>query len=115
MRHVPEGAEELLSVRMHDAVRHDLALKQPQLLPARQSAVYEQIRRLEVGRVLSELLNWIATIAEDPCVAIDIRDLALDDGGVEKAFVRHAKAFRRLVLYTFTLLELCGNCLEGRR
>jgi hypothetical protein len=65
--------------------------------------------------VLGELLDWIATVAEDACIAIDIRDLALDDGGVEKAFVGHAKAFGGLVLYTFTLLEWRGNPLEGRR
>ena len=68
-----------------------------------------------MARVLSELLDWIATVAEDACIAIDIRDLALDDGGVEKAFVGHAEAFGRLVLYTFTWLERCGNCFEGRR
>ena len=65
--------------------------------------------------MLSELLDWIATVAEDACIAVDIRDLALDDGSVEKASIGHAKAFGRLVLYTFTGLERCGNRLEGRR
>jgi hypothetical protein len=68
-----------------------------------------------MGRVLSELLDWIATVTKDACLAIDIRDLALDDGGVEKAFVGHAKTFGRIVLYTFALFEWCGNPLEGRR
>ena len=67
-----------------------------------------------MGRVESELLDWIATVAEDASLAIDIRDLALDDGCVEKAFVGHAKTFGRLVLYTFIRLERCGNCFEGR-
>ena len=65
--------------------------------------------------MLSKLLDWIATVAEDACLAINIRDLALDDGSVEKAFVGHPEAFGRLVLCTFTLLERCGNPLEGRR
>jgi len=65
--------------------------------------------------VLSKLLDRISAVAEDARVAINIRDLALDDGGVEKALVRHAKAFVRLVLFGFSWLGRCGDSLEGRR
>ena len=112
---VPERAEEVLRVRMHEGVRHDLAFEQPELRLAGQRAIYEQVRRFEVGRVQGELLDRVAAIAQDAGVAIDIRDLALYDGSVKEALVGHAETLRRLVLYTFTRFERCGNRLEGRR
>lgn len=100
---------------MHEAVRHDLALEQPELPLAGKRAIYEQVRCLEVGRVQGELLYWVAAIAQDAGLAINIRDLALYDGSVEKALVGHAETLRRLVLYTLTRFERCGNRLEGCR
>jgi hypothetical protein len=68
-----------------------------------------------VSRALSELLDRVAAIAQDAGVAIDIRDLALNDGSVEEALVGHAQTLWRLVLYRFTRLERCGDRFEGRR
>ncbi len=100
---------------MHKSVRHDLALEQAELLLAGQGAVYEQVRRLEVGRAQRELLDRVAAVAQDAGVAIDVRDLALDDGRVEEALVGHAEALGRLVLDTFPRLQRGGNRLEGQR
>ena len=44
-----------------------------------------------MSRALGELLDRVAAIAQDAGLAIDIRDLALDDGSVEEALVGHAK------------------------
>ena len=69
----------------------------------------------EVRRVQRKLLDRIPAVSQNACVAIDVRDSALYDGGVEKAFVGHAEALGRLVLYTFPRPQRCGNRLEGRR
>jgi hypothetical protein len=113
-KHAPEGAEKVLCVRMHIAMRHDLVLEHPQLFLAGQGAVDEQVRRLEVRRVQRKLFDRVAAVSQNARLAIDERDLALYDGGIEKAFVGHAKALGRLVLYTFPRPQRCGNRLEGR-
>jgi hypothetical protein len=112
--HAPEGAEKVLCVRMHIAMRHNLVLEHPQLFLAGQGAVYEQVRRLEVRRVQRKLLDRVAAVSQNARLAIDERDLALYDGSIEKAFVGHAEALGRLVLYTFPRPQRCGNRLEGR-
>ena len=111
----PEGAKKVLRVRVDESVRHDLVLEHPQLFLARQGAVYEQVRGLEVRRVQRELLDRIAAVAQDSRLAIDVRDLALDDGRVKEALVGHAEALGRLVLDTFPRFQRGGNRLEGRR
>ena len=112
---VPERAEKDLCVRVDKSVRQDLVLEHSQLLRGGQRAVDEQIGRLEVGRVLRELLDRVPTVAQDAGVAIDVRDLALDDGRVEEALVGHAESLGRLVLDTFPRFERGGNRLEGGR
>jgi len=111
----PERAEKDLCVRVDKSVRQDLALEHPQLLRGGQRAVDEQVGRLEVGRVPRELLDRVAAVAQDARVAIDVRDLALDDGRVEEALVGHAESLGRLVLDTFPRFERGGNRLEGGR
>ena len=113
--HAPEGAEKVLCVCMHIAMRHNLVLEHPQLFLAGQGAVYEQVRRLEVRRVQRKLFDRVAAVSQNARVAIDKRDLALYDGGVEKPFVGHAEALGRLVLCTFPRPQRCGNRLECRR
>jgi hypothetical protein len=98
-----------------ESVRQDLVLEHPQLLRGGQRAVDEQVGRLEVGRVLRELLDRVPAVAQDAGVAIDVRDLALDDGRVEEALVGHAESLGRLVLHTFPRFERGGNRLEGGR
>ena len=65
--------------------------------------------------MLRELLDRVAAVAQDARVAIDVRDLALDDGRVEEALVGHAESLGRLVLDTFPRFERGGNRLEGGR
>src|ERR1700755_308842 len=113
-KHAPEGAEKVLCVRMYIAMRHDLVFEHPQLFLAGQGAVYEQIRRLKMRRVQRKLLDRVATVSQNARLAIDVSDLALYDGGIEKAFVGHAEALGRLVLCTFPRPQRCGNRLEGR-
>jgi len=98
-----------------ESVRQDLVLEHPQLLRGGQRAVDEQVGRLEVGRVLRELLDRVAAVAQDAAFAIDVRDLALDDGRVEEALVGQAESLGRLVLDTFPRFERGGNRLEGGR
>ena len=95
-------------------MRHDLVLEHPQLFLAGQGAVYEKVRSLEVRRVQRKLFDRVAAISQNARLAIDVRDLALYDGGIEKAFVGDAEALGRLVLYTFPRPKRCGNRLEGR-
>ena len=111
----PERAEKVLCIRVDESVRQDLVLEHPQLLRGGQRAVDEQVGRLEVGRVLRELLDRVAAVAQDAGVAIDVRDPALDDGRVEEALVGHAESLGRLVLDTFPRFERGGNRLEGGR
>jgi hypothetical protein len=96
-------------------MRHDLSVELPQLFLAGQGAIYEQVRGLEVRRVQRELLNRVAAVAQNACVAIDVRDLALYDGRIEETFVGHAEALGRLIFYTFLWSKRCGNRLEGSR
>jgi hypothetical protein len=49
---------------MDDGVVHDFVFECLEILPGREITVDEQIRYLEEGRVLRELLNRIATITE---------------------------------------------------
>ncbi len=100
-RDAPERAEKVLCVRMHKAMRHNLVLEHPQLFLARQSAIYEQVRRLEVRRMQRKLLDPVAAVSQNARLAIDVRDLALYDGGIEETFVGHAEALGGLVLCTF--------------
>jgi len=95
-------------------MRHDLALKHLKLPLARQLAIDEQIRRLEVCRARCELLDRIAAVAQHARVAVNVRDLALYDGRVEEAPVGHAEALGRLVLRAFPRLQRGGDRLERR-
>ena len=64
-------------------------------------------------RVQRELLDWVAAVAQGALLAIDERDLALYDGGVEEPLVGHAEALGRLILHTFPRAKRCGNRLES--
>ena len=113
-KHAPEGAKKDLCIRVHITMRHDLVLEHPQLFLAGQGAIYEQVRCLEMRRVQRKLLDRVAAVSQNALFTIDVRDLALNDGGIEKAFVGHAETLGRLVLCTFPRPQRCGNRLEGR-
>ena len=45
-----------------------------ELLLAQELVVQEQIRALQVARLLRQPLDWVAAVAEDALIAIDERD-----------------------------------------
>ena len=53
----------------------------------RQFAVDQQVADLDEGRLLGELLDRVAAVAQDPGVAVDVGDGALGRGGVDEAVV----------------------------
>ena len=56
----------------------------------RQLAEEDQVRRLEVGALLGQLLDRIAAVEQDALVAVDVGDAAPARGGVlERRVVRH--------------------------
>ena len=61
-----------------------------QLLPVGQLALAQQIGHLQKGRLLGQLLDGVAAVAEDPLVAVDVGDGAAAGGGVhERRVVGH--------------------------
>ena len=58
-----------------------------QLLAVRQLAIDQQVADLDEGRLLRELLDRIAAVAQNAGVAIDVGDGALACGGVDEADV----------------------------
>jgi hypothetical protein len=65
----------------------DPVLELGQLALAGQLAVDEQVRDLDERRLLGELLDRVAPVAQDPGVAVDVRDGALARRGVDEAGV----------------------------
>ena len=61
----------------------------------RQLAEQDQIRRLEIGAVLGQLLDRIAAIHQDALVAVDVGDLAPAGGRVHERRVVGASARSR--------------------
>ena len=84
MRVVVEALDELLDVLMHHRVHGHLMLPVLQLGRRRQLAVQQQVRRLEVGAVLGQLLDGIAPILEHADVAVDEGDAAAARRGVHE-------------------------------
>ena len=89
VRVVPESLEKLRHVRVHVRVRAHVVLPPVELLGGRQLPLEQEIRRLEEARLLGELLDRVAAVAEDACVAVDVGDRAatrgrIQEGGVER-------------------------------
>ena len=90
VRVVAEAVEELRHVRVHVGVEAHLLLPRLELVARRQLALEQEPRRLEEARVLGELLDRVAAVAQDAGVAVDERDPAARRGGVEEGrVVRH--------------------------
>ncbi len=82
VRVVAEGIDQLADVLVEHRVMGDRVLEILQLVLLRQLAVIEQVRHLEEARLLGELLDRVAAVAEDALVAVDEGDLALRRRGV---------------------------------
>ena len=73
---VAEALHEALDVLVHVGVDRDLVLPLVVLLLGGELAVDEEVRDLEVGGVLGEVLDRVAAVLKDPGLAVDVRDLA---------------------------------------
>src|SRR5262249_30665897 len=90
VRVVAEAVEELRHVRVHVRVDANLLLPRLELRARRQLALEQEPRRLEEARMLGELLDRVAAVAEDARGAVAIGDAAPGRGRVEEGrVVRH--------------------------
>ena len=87
MRVAREAVEEPLQVLVQQRVPLDLGGELLQLFLGRQFAVDQQITDLDEIRLLRELLDRVAAIAQDAGVAVDVGDGALGGGGVDESAV----------------------------
>ena len=75
---VVEALEEALAdVLVDERVVGDVVPPGGELLLVGQLAVEEEVRHLEVGRALGQLLNGVAAVAQDPRIAVEVGDGAL--------------------------------------
>ena len=82
VRVIAEALHEALDVLVDEGVDGHLVRPLVQLLLRRQRAVDEEVGDLEVRRVLAELLDRVAAVLEDACVAVDVRDRRTTRGRV---------------------------------
>ena len=68
--------EPLAHVLVYERVEGDLLDPLLGLLGSRQLAMEQEIRDLEIGRLLCQLLDRIAAVLEDSVVAVHISDCA---------------------------------------
>ena len=79
---VVEAVDERLHVLVDERVVGDLVHPVLGLLLRRQLAVDQQVRDLEQARVLRQLLDGVAPVAEDPVGTVDVGDVRAAGGGV---------------------------------
>ena len=87
VRVVAEAVEELHDVLVDVRVQANLLLPRVQLGLRGQLALEQERHDLEETRLLGELLDRIAAVAQDPGVAVDVRDRAAGRRGVEESRV----------------------------
>jgi hypothetical protein len=73
--------EALAHVLVDERVVGDVVLPHLVLLGGREVAVEEEVRHLEVGRLLRELLDRVAPVAQDAGLAVELGDGARGGGG----------------------------------
>ncbi len=127
-----EGVEEVPELLADEGVALDLADPGVQLLGIRQVAVDQQVGDLEERRALGQLLDRIAAVAQDPVVAVEVRDgaaggrrvrVAVVEGDQPGVLEQRRDVDRRLALgrgldreheLTLAHLEPGNLCLGGR-
>src|SRR5690606_12309176 len=100
-----EPVEEPPQVLVQHGVDPDLVREVGQLRGGRQFAVDEQVRDLQEGRVLGQLLDRVAAVAQDARVTVDESDLRGAAGRVDEP---------RVERYVPGLLEQAGQLEPGR-
>ena len=83
--------EEPLEVLVQERVMTDLVVELGELVGRRELAVHQQPCDLEVRRVLGELFDRIAAVAEDALLAVDVRDRGARGGRVDEAVVERGE------------------------
>src|SRR5688572_24891989 len=105
MRVVAEALEKLPEVLVHVSMKGDLVHEPVVFLLVRQLAVAKQPGDLEERRILRQLLDGIAAVAEYSLVAIDVGDGTAARCGVQKGrIIAHQTRIVRIV--GLDLLEL---------
>ena len=74
----------------------DVVLPRVELLSVGQLAVAQQVGDFEVVRVLGELFDRVAAVAQDAGVAVELGDRALASGGAHEARVVEEHVGQRL-------------------
>ena len=89
MRVIAEGLQVLGHVLMDKGVTHDASCPNVELFLGGQLAVDQEVRDLQEARVLRQVLNVVASVAENALVAIDVRDGGPTDSRIQVAVVIH--------------------------
>ena len=95
VRVVAERAHHLLQLLMDVRVAHHAGVEVGRLLRGRQLAVDEEERDLKEGRLLGELLDGVATVAQDTLCAVNEADLRAGRARVHVSGVEHAETGAR--------------------
>ena len=83
-----EAGEEGLEVLVQQRVAADALVELGELVLGRQLAVDEEVGHLEEARLLGQLLDRVAPVAQDALVAVDVGDRARAGGGVDEPDVQ---------------------------
>jgi hypothetical protein len=106
VRVVAERVENAFEVLVDERVVGDGGLERFELALRGELAVQQEVRRLEVARLLRQLLDRIAAVFEDALVAVDVRDRAAAGGRVhERRVVGHQP---EVVFGCFDLAQIGG-------
>lgn len=72
---------------MQQGVAAQAVVKVCQLLGGGQLPVDQQVADLDEAGLLRQLLNGVTTVAQDPCIPVDVGDRGLGGRGVHEARV----------------------------
>src|ERR1700683_802966 len=82
--------QQLLDAVVNRQVTGDIGRPLLELGSGRKLAVHQQVRRFEISAFLGEFVDFVAAIAHDSLIAIDVGDSADTRGGVgERRIVSH--------------------------
>jgi hypothetical protein len=112
---VAKALEELLHVRVDVRMDPDVLLELGEVRVRGELALEEQVRGLEKPRLLGELLDRVAPVAENPRVAVDVGDGAPARGGVEVGRVVGLKAAVAVVRADLAQVGRTDRAVDDRK